>query len=262
MTRIEREELLRRYFDGEMSLDQEHDFFIEVALDKELRHGLKAQQEIDAAMKSDRSNPTPAEYASLQSGLAGMLAAMPGAQAAENTVEVSSSGGTGSGIASWGIFAGVGLVGTVVTVLLVVFFSSSDPQLPGVAPVSPPLQSAGEFHDGSVQVLPPMSSDTVQAVKPVQRQDSEVSTESRTIQDGHSQAVEEQVVEHGSERDPMPEVQNVDQVEENSVDELTTEESITSPAANTDAQEKNEEAIDIRAKVLWQNSNDEGAEQD
>lgn len=263
MTRTEREELLRRYFDGEMSLEQEHDFFIEVALDKELRHGLKAQQEIDAAMKADRSNPTPAEYASLQSGLAGVLAAMPGTQAAETTAGVSTAGTTGSGIASWGILAGIGLVGTVVAVLLVVFFSSPGPhQMPEAIPTSPSLQPAGESHDDPVQVTPPMSSDTMQAVRPVQVRDPEVATESRTIQDRHPSAVQEQATDHGSGKDQTSVVQSADPTKENPVDELTTDESITPPAASTDAQDKNDEEIDIRAKVFWQNSNDEGAEQD
>lgn len=72
MTRIEREELLRRYLNGEMGLEQEHDFLIQVALDKELRHELKAQQTIDRAFQKDRV-VDPSSYASLQGKVAMML---------------------------------------------------------------------------------------------------------------------------------------------------------------------------------------------
>lgn len=74
MTRVEREELLRRYLEGEMSLEQEHDFIIQVALDKELRHELKAQQTIDRAFRKDRV-VDPSAYASLQSAVSAMIAA-------------------------------------------------------------------------------------------------------------------------------------------------------------------------------------------
>ncbi len=72
MTRIEREELLRRYLNGEMGLEQEHDFLIQVALDKELRHELKAQQTIDRAFQKDKV-VDPSSYASLQGKVAMML---------------------------------------------------------------------------------------------------------------------------------------------------------------------------------------------
>ena len=74
MTRIEREELLRRYMHGELNLEQEHEFFIQVALDKELRHELKAQQTIDRAFQKDRVVNTSA-YAPIQGKVAAMLAA-------------------------------------------------------------------------------------------------------------------------------------------------------------------------------------------
>lgn len=74
MTRAEREEFLRHYLEGEMNLEQEHDFLIQAALDKELRHELKAQQTIDRAFQKDRV-VDPSAYASLQASVAGMIAA-------------------------------------------------------------------------------------------------------------------------------------------------------------------------------------------
>lgn len=79
MERALREELLRRYVSGEMSIGEEHEFFIQVALDRELRHELKAQQEIDGAFASDRSTPTFAEYSSMQNGVAASLPQAAGA---------------------------------------------------------------------------------------------------------------------------------------------------------------------------------------
>lgn len=73
MTRAEREEFLRRYLEGEMNLEQEHDFLIQAALDKELRHELKAQQTIDKAFRKDRV-VDPSAYASLQMSVSALLA--------------------------------------------------------------------------------------------------------------------------------------------------------------------------------------------
>ena len=76
MNRIEREELLRRYLEGEMNLQQEHDFFIQVALDKELRHELKAHQTIESALRKDRVVDN-ASYSTIQTGVTAMLASLP-----------------------------------------------------------------------------------------------------------------------------------------------------------------------------------------
>ncbi|MEO5928698.1 MAG: hypothetical protein ABIR47_02085 [Candidatus Kapaibacterium sp.] len=84
MTRNEREELIRHYMTGKMSMAEEHDFFIQVALDNELRIGLKAHRTIEGAIMKDREID-PSEYAPLGASVAAMLAAskpaatMPGA---------------------------------------------------------------------------------------------------------------------------------------------------------------------------------------
>ncbi len=77
MTRVERERLIRAYVEGEMSLREEHDFLINVALDSELRLELKAQQTIDSAIRKDRL-PDPARVMQLQNEVAAMLAAAGG----------------------------------------------------------------------------------------------------------------------------------------------------------------------------------------
>lgn len=115
MTRVEREELLRRYLEGGMSLDQEHDFFIQVALDKELRHELRAQQTVDKAFQKDRI-VDPSEYAVLQRNVSTMLAGMSPA--------VQSAGAAGASRLNTGIghsgkwqAAGLLLIGMVAGVL-------------------------------------------------------------------------------------------------------------------------------------------------
>lgn len=117
MTRVEREELLRRYLEGEMSLEQEHDFIIQVALDKELRHELKAQQTIDRAFRKDRV-VDPSAYASLQSAVSAMIAAP--AATAEPASAVAGTASIyarflGKGVQRWtlGGIAGLALLGGV-----------------------------------------------------------------------------------------------------------------------------------------------------
>lgn len=115
MTRVEREELLRRYLEGEMSLEQEHDFIIQVALDKELRHELKAQQTIDRAFRKDRV-VDPSAYASLQSAVSAMIAA-PAATAEPASVVAGTASiyarFLGKGVQRWTIggIAGLALLG-------------------------------------------------------------------------------------------------------------------------------------------------------
>jgi len=74
MTSSQREELIRAYLEGRMSLEQEHDFFIDVALDKDLRLELKAQQTIDSAFRKD-SVVDSSEINRLQREVSAMLVA-------------------------------------------------------------------------------------------------------------------------------------------------------------------------------------------
>lgn len=113
MMRAEREELLRRYLDGEMNLEQEHDFIIQVALDKELRHELKAQQTIDKAFQKDRV-VDPSAYTALQATVAAMIVSpMPGAEPAPLKTDSFLSRFFGSGTQRFvaGGVAGITLLG-------------------------------------------------------------------------------------------------------------------------------------------------------
>ncbi|MDB5035232.1 MAG: hypothetical protein JWQ98_2473 [Chlorobi bacterium] len=98
MTRNEREELIRHYMTGEMSMAEEHDFFIQVALDNELRIGLKAHRTIDSAIRKDKEID-PSEYAPLGAAVATMLSASHGAPS-------TSGGSAGAGHAGWSLPGG------------------------------------------------------------------------------------------------------------------------------------------------------------
>jgi hypothetical protein len=54
MTPMERESLIRTYLEGSMSSDEEHEFFIDVALNAELRTELKAYRTVESAIRKDR----------------------------------------------------------------------------------------------------------------------------------------------------------------------------------------------------------------
>lgn len=79
MTRSERERQIERYISGGMSPAEEQDFFIQAALEKELRLELKALVTVDSAIRKDRE-AEPAEHTALRSRVAAMLAAAPPAQ--------------------------------------------------------------------------------------------------------------------------------------------------------------------------------------
>ena len=76
MTRSEREHIIQRYLSGEMSSAEEGDFFIQVALDRELRHDLQAQQTIESAFRKEREAERVGHTA-LRTRVASMLAAGP-----------------------------------------------------------------------------------------------------------------------------------------------------------------------------------------
>ncbi len=74
MTRSEREQIIQRYLSGEMSSAEEGDFFVQVALDRELRHDLQAQQMIESAFRKDREAERSGHTA-LRTRVAAMLVA-------------------------------------------------------------------------------------------------------------------------------------------------------------------------------------------
>lgn len=76
MNRIERERALERYMSGEMNAAEESDFFIQVALEKELRQELKAQRVIETALRKDLESE-PTEHTAMRARVASMLVETP-----------------------------------------------------------------------------------------------------------------------------------------------------------------------------------------
>jgi hypothetical protein len=76
MTRAEREMMIGRYMSGGMSSAEEQEFFIQVAVDPELRLDLKAHRTVESAMRKDR-DAEPAGHTALRGRIAGTLAAYP-----------------------------------------------------------------------------------------------------------------------------------------------------------------------------------------
>jgi hypothetical protein len=147
VTRIERENLIERYLRGEMSLDEEENFFIEVASNPELRYELKAYQVVERAIASDRTageRPYTALRARMQKQL---VASQPTAAQAGTTVRA-----TASSRNRWGAAV---IAGAIMIVALVFFlraprqesFVKTTPQQPApglrdsVAIATPPSQS-------------------------------------------------------------------------------------------------------------------------
>jgi len=72
--RAERERLIERYLNGDMTLSEEQDFFIEVASDRELRTELKAYRIVENAVRKD-STASAVSYVALRSHMAAVLGA-------------------------------------------------------------------------------------------------------------------------------------------------------------------------------------------
>jgi hypothetical protein len=76
MTRVEREQMIARYLGGEMTAAEEQEFFIRVAVDKELRHDLRAQRTVDSALQKDRDAEATG-HTPMRMRVASVLAATP-----------------------------------------------------------------------------------------------------------------------------------------------------------------------------------------
>lgn len=74
MTRTEREQLIERYLQGELTPAEEQEFFIEAATDKEMRYDLKASQVVESAIKKDRKM-APTSWSDTRAHLVAVLAA-------------------------------------------------------------------------------------------------------------------------------------------------------------------------------------------
>ncbi len=72
MTRTEQERLVERYLNGEMNSADEQEFFIQVAVDNNLRQTLKAYRIVDSAIRKHR-DAVPSRHAELRSKVVDML---------------------------------------------------------------------------------------------------------------------------------------------------------------------------------------------
>lgn len=95
MTRAEREIMIGRYMGGVMNSSEEQEFFIQVALDPELRLELKAHRTVESAIRKDR-DAEPTGHTALRARIAGTLAAHP----PQATTSASTGGQTASGEAA------------------------------------------------------------------------------------------------------------------------------------------------------------------
>jgi len=76
MNTSEREQLLERYLAGQMSVAEEEEFFIKVALDRELRGELKAHRAIDGAIRKEVASE-PGRHSAIRERMMGMVATYP-----------------------------------------------------------------------------------------------------------------------------------------------------------------------------------------
>jgi hypothetical protein len=153
MTRNEREQLIRRYMSGEMPLAEEHDFFIQVALDKQLWLDLKAHQTVESAMMKDRV-VEPSEIAMMGAQVAAMLAAThagAGGGSSAPSVQSAASAGMesvatiGAGAMKW-LAVALGMTGLVVSSAIIA------PLLP--QPATPPPAPAATPHTAPLPIAP------------------------------------------------------------------------------------------------------------
>jgi hypothetical protein len=155
MTRNEREQLIQRYMGGEMPLAEEHDFFIQVALDKQLWLDLKAHQTVESAMMKDRV-VEPSEIAMMGAQVAAMLAAThagAGGGSSAPSVQSAASAGMesaatiGAGAMKW-LAVALGMTGLVASSAIIA------PLLP--PPVMPPPHPAAIAapHSAPIEIAP------------------------------------------------------------------------------------------------------------
>ena len=248
MTRTEREEILRRYIDGELSLEEEHEFFIEVALDKELRHSLKAQREIDEAIKAHRGKPTPSEYASMQTGVAAVLTTTGAPQTTTPGTSSSPFFANWSGSTLIAGIAGSGLI--LLTVLVLLVNSPSN-----TSNASYPPNGTGEENA-------PRNSSIDQRTDPVlpeqtsSKEESVITEQSpNTFQRSEKKSLEQ----HVGTPSPTIEDESSDDLNTASPDKTVTHQDANStPQIQSDGstslssqQFEQEQNIDVKAKIQW-----------
>ena len=178
MTQNEHEILVEKYLAGDMSIAEESDFFINVALDNNLRQTLRAQHTLRRALASDMQTAVP-QQAAYRTNIMALLATtqvIGGAGiGAGVSGAASGSGAAGAGAAAAGSVAtgtiltkvilgtalGLSLVGG--TLYVADQLSSSDqPATPNAAPVQRQLEALPP------QLQPPTAPTTEQPAQPQQ----------------------------------------------------------------------------------------------
>ncbi len=117
MNRVEREKLLQNYLAGHMSGQEEEEFFIKVALDRELRGELQAHRAIDSAIGKEVSGQ-PGRHSAVRHKTMAILAATP----APVPAPVAWTGWRGS---TW-----LGIGGLAAVLVVVAFFTLSRREAP------------------------------------------------------------------------------------------------------------------------------------
>lgn len=178
MTQNDHEILVEKYLAGDMSIAEESDFFINVALDNNLRQTLRAQHTLRRALASDMHTAVP-QQAAYRTNIMALLATtqvIGGAGiGAGVSGAASGSGAAGAGAAAAGSVAtgtiltkvilgtalGLSLVGG--TLYVADQLSSSDqPATPNAAPVQRQLEALPP------QLQPPTAPTTEQPAQPQQ----------------------------------------------------------------------------------------------
>lgn len=156
MTRVEREQLIARYLGGEFTTAEEQDFFIRVAVDKDLRQDLRAQRTVDSALTKDRDAQATG-HSGMRVRVASVLAATPagpasvpphaipsGAAAASGSAALPNATGVAGAIAMKWLAIGAACAVLGAAIVLVPDLLRDDPSVP--EPPSNTSQSSDAQH--------------------------------------------------------------------------------------------------------------------
>jgi len=156
MTQNEHEMLVEKYLAGDMNTAEESDFFINVALDNNLRQTLRAQHTLRRALAADLQTAVP-QQAAYRSSIMALLATTQVIGGAGIGAGASGAA-SGSGAAGAGAAAGSAVTGTVLTKVILgtavglslvggtlyvadQLSSSNQPATPNAAPVQRQLEA-------------------------------------------------------------------------------------------------------------------------
>jgi hypothetical protein len=167
MTRLERDALIDRYLGGDMSPAEEQDFFIQAAVDKDLRRELKAQQTIASAIRKDSVLP-PEDHLAVQVHVAAMLGVGTGKVPAGASKELGSVSDSPRSIPRIGtrLFSGLVLVALVTVIAIWLTEGGSTPNGSTDAVMVSPRDSA-KSASGGKQMAPsaPLTTPVMDSVK-------------------------------------------------------------------------------------------------